>query len=216
LLNTRKIAFSKRQKRKYNYARVLRGGFMFVAEKQIEEKLYTYQDYLDTDEDYRAEIIDGALYVMSPPSRYHQGILGNLYVKLATFLEGKPVKVYPAPFGVRLFPKSDLSDDTYFEPDITVICDPAKLDDRGCNGTPDMIIEIMSPSNRQNDMLVKFRKYLQAGVREYWIVDPEEKTVHACVLDRSQYLVSVYDETQTLPVTVLPGCVVALKPVFTE
>jgi Uma2 family endonuclease len=193
-----------------------RGGSMSVAEKPADEKQYTYRDYLDTDDDYRAEIIDGALYVMSPPSRYHQGILVNLLVKLTTFLEGKPVKVYPAPFGVRLFPKDDLSDNTYFEPDITVICDLAKLDDRGCNGAPDMIIEIMSPSNRQNDMLVKFRKYLQAGVREYWIVDPDEKTVHACVLDRDQYRVSVYDETQTLPVTVLPGCAVELKPVFAD
>jgi Uma2 family endonuclease len=187
-----------------------------AAEKKPDEKHYTYRDYLDTGEDYRAEIIDGALYAMSPPSRYHQGILGNLFVKIALFLEGKPCRVYPAPFGVRLFPKSDLSDDTYFEPDITVVCDPAKLDDRGCNGAPDMIIEIMSPSNRQNDMLVKFRKYLQAGVREYWIVDAEEKTVHACVLDSNQYRVSVYDETQTVPVTVLPGCAIGLKPVFAD
>jgi Uma2 family endonuclease len=97
---------------------------------------------------------------------------------------------------------------------VTVICDPSKLDDRGCSGAPDMIIEIMSPSNRQNDMLVKFRKYLQAGVREYWIVDTEEKTVHVCILDNSQYRVSVYDKTQTVPVTVLPGCAIELNPVF--
>jgi Uma2 family endonuclease len=187
---------------------------MSLAEKKPDEKYYTYRDYLDTDEDYRAEIVDGVVYAMSPPSRYHQGILGNLFVKLSLLLEGKTCKVYPAPFGVRLFPKDDLSDDTYFEPDITVICDLSKLDDRGCNGAPDMIVEIMSPSNRQNDMLVKFRKYLQAGVREYWIIDTEEKTVHVCVLDDNQYRVSVYDETQTAPVTVLPGFSIELKPVF--
>jgi Uma2 family endonuclease len=180
------------------------------------EDHYTYKDYLTTDEDYRAEIVDGQLYVMSPPSRYHQGIDRNLLVKLALFMEGKPYKVYPAPFGVRLFPKDDLSDDTYFEPDITVICDLSKLDERGCNGAPDMIIEIMSPSNRQNDMLVKFRKYLQAGVREYWIVDTEEKTVHVCILDDGQYRVSVYDENQTVPLTVLPGCSIELKSVFAD
>jgi Uma2 family endonuclease len=189
---------------------------MFVAEKKPDEKYYTYRDYLDTDDDYRAEIIDGALYVASPPSRYHQDISRNLLIKIAGFLKGKPGRVYAAPFGVRLFPKSDLSDDTYVEPDITVVCDPSKLDDRGCNGAPDMIIEIMSPSNRQNDMLVKFRKYLQAGVREYWIVDTEEKTVHACVLDNKEYRVSVYDETQTVPAAVLPGCAVELKSVFAE
>ncbi|MDR2607515.1 MAG: Uma2 family endonuclease [Treponema sp.] len=187
---------------------------MSLAEKEYDEKYYTYRDYLETDEDYRAEIIDGVVYAMSPPSRYHQDISRNLMIKIANFLEGKPCRVYAAPFGVRLFPKSDLSDDTYFEPDITVVCNPSKLDDRGCNGAPDMIIEIMSPSNRQNDMLVKFRKYLQAGVREYWIVDTEEKTVHVCILDNNQYRVSVYDETQTAPVSVLPGCSIELKPVF--
>jgi Uma2 family endonuclease len=189
---------------------------MSLAEKMPEEKHYTYRDYLAWGEDYRAEIIDGQVYAMSPPLRLHQDVLGKLFVKIALFLEGKPCRVYPAPFGVRLFPKSDLSDDTVFEPDISVICDGSKLDDRGCNGPPDMIIEILSPSNPQNDMLVKFRKYLEAGVREYWIVDPQEKTVHACILDGRQYRVSVYDETQTAPVSVLPGCAIELKPVFTD
>ncbi|MDR1587042.1 MAG: Uma2 family endonuclease [Treponema sp.] len=189
---------------------------MTAVVKEQRDVRFTYGDYLETDEDCRAEIIDGQLYVMSPPSRYHQSILGKLFVKIALFLEGKPYRVYPAPFGVRLFPKNDLSDDTYFEPDITVVCDLSKLDDRGCNGPPDMIIEIMSSSNRQNDMLVKFRKYLQAGVREYWIVDPDEKTVHACILDDNRYRVSVYDETQTAPVSVLPGCAVVLKDIFKD
>jgi Uma2 family endonuclease len=79
-----------------------------------------------------------------------------------------------------------------------------------------MIIEILSPSNPQHDMLVKFRKYLQAGVREYWIVDPDAKTVHACILEDNQYRVSVYDETQTVAVSVLPGCVIKLKSVFED
>jgi Uma2 family endonuclease len=116
---------------------------MSEAAEIQEESCYTYNDYLKTDEDYRAEIVDGHLYVSTPPSRYHQGIGRNLLVKIALFLEGKPGKVYPAPFGVRPFPKTDLSDDIYFEPDITVICDTSKLDDRGCNGAPDMIIEIL-------------------------------------------------------------------------
>ncbi|MDR1635998.1 MAG: Uma2 family endonuclease [Treponema sp.] len=189
---------------------------MSEAAERWEETYYTYKDYLETDEDYRAEIVDGQLYVMTPPSRYHQGIGRNLLVKLALFLEGKPAKVYPAPFGVRLFPKDDFSDDTYFEPDITVICDPSKLDDRGCKGPPDMIVEILSPSNPQNDTLVKFRKYLQAHVREYWIVDPGEKTVHACILDNNQYRVSVYNESQTAPVSVLPGCAIELKALFAD
>jgi Uma2 family endonuclease len=189
---------------------------MSEAMERWKESPYAYRDYLETADDYRAEIIDGRHCVMSPPSRYHQGVLGSLFVKLALFVEGKPYKVYPAPFGVRLFPKTDLSDDTYFEPDITVICDLSKLDERGCNGAPDMIVEIMSPSNRQNDMLVKFRKYLQAGVREYWIVDTEEKAVHVCILGDQQYRVSVYNETQTVPVSVLPGCFIELRSVFSD
>jgi Uma2 family endonuclease len=189
---------------------------MSEAMEPWEESHYTYKDYLETEDGYRAEIIDGRLYAADPPSRYHQGIGRNLLLKIGNFLEGKPYKVYPAPFGVRLFPKSDLSDDTYFEPDITVVCDLSKLDDRGCNGAPDMIIEVMSPPNRQNDMLIKFRKYLQAGVREYWIVDTEEKAVHVCLLDGKQYRVSVYDESQSVAVSVLPGCSIELKSVFID
>ncbi|MDR2135815.1 MAG: Uma2 family endonuclease [Treponema sp.] len=184
--------------------------------EEWKESGYTYRDYLATDDDYRAEIVDGRLYVTDPPSRYHQEIDRNLLLQIGNFLVGKPYKVYTAPFGVRLFPKSDLSDDTYFEPDITVVCDLSKLDDRGCNGAPDMIAEIMSPSHRQNDMLVKFRKYLRAGVREYWIVDPEEKVVYVCVLDNGDYRVTVCDETQAVPVSVLPGCTVDLKAVFAD
>jgi Uma2 family endonuclease len=194
----------------------IEGGVMSEAAEIQEESCYTYKDYLKTDEGYRAEIVDGSLYVATPPTRYHQGIGRNLLVKLALFLEGKPYKVYPAPFGVRPFPKKDLSDDTYFEPDITVICDTSKLDARGCTGAPEMIVEILSPSNPQHDMLVKFRKYLQAGVQEYWIVDPDAKTVHVCLLEDNQYRVSVYNETQTVAVSVLPGCVIELKSVFED
>jgi Uma2 family endonuclease len=189
---------------------------MSEAAETQEESCYTYKDYLKTDEGYRAEIVDGHLYAATPPSRYHQGIGRNLLVKLAASLNGTPYKVYAAPFGVRLFPKSDLSDRTYFEPDITVICDTSKLDDRGCTGAPEMIIEILSPSNPQHDMLVKFRKYLQAGVREYWIVDPDAKTVHVCVLVDGQYRVSIYEETRSAPVSVLPGCVISLKDIFAD
>ncbi|MDR1931698.1 MAG: Uma2 family endonuclease, partial [Spirochaetales bacterium] len=123
------------------------------AAQEKEESHYTYADYLEWGEDVRAEIIDGEVFMMSPPLRAHQGILGNLFFKLAAFLEGKPCEVYPAPFGVRLFPKNDFSDDTVLEPDIVVVCDLSKLDDRGCNGAPDLIIEILSPSNARHDRI---------------------------------------------------------------
>jgi Uma2 family endonuclease len=189
---------------------------MASAVEKLSDSRYTYADYLNWGEDVRSEIIDGKVFMMAPPSRRHQGISGNLFYKLRDFLEGKPCKVYAAPFGVRLFPQEDKSDDTVFEPDIVVVCDASKLDDKGCNGPPDLVIEILSPATAQNDMLVKFRKYLQAGVREYWIVDGEAKTIHACVLQDGRYLTSVYGESQTAPVKVLPGCGIDLQAVFSE
>jgi Uma2 family endonuclease len=175
---------------------------------------YTYADVLEWDEDIRAEIIDGELYMLAAPTRFHQGILMELAGQLRDFLKGKPCKVYPAPFDVRLFPQDDLSDDTVVEPDIVVVCDSSKLDDRGCNGAPDLIIEILSPSTARFDRVLKFRKYLEAGVREYWIVSPEEQTVEAYILDAGRYITKTYDQTDDVPVTVLPGCTIALPPVF--
>jgi Uma2 family endonuclease len=177
-----------------------------------EQPYYTYADYLEWDEGERYEIIDGEAYMMAPPSRFHQEISGNLYYALRSFLEGKTCKAYTAPFSVRLFPAADKSDDTVVEPDIAVVCDSAKLDDRGCNGPPDMVIEILSSSTARYDRIVKFNKYREAGVREYWIVDPEEKVVSAYVLQDGQYTAANYDETA--PVTVLPGCEIDLKTIF--
>jgi Uma2 family endonuclease len=179
-----------------------------------EDQHYTYADMLEWDESLRAEIIDGEVYMMSPPARFHQDISSELHGQLWTFLKGKPCKLYPAPFGVRLFPKEDLSDDTVVEPDIVVVCDHSKLDDRGCNGAPDLVVEILSPSNTQRDRIVKFRKYLAAGVREYWVVDPHQKTVEVHILQAGQYVTTVYDASDEAPVSVLPGCKIKLRDVF--
>jgi Uma2 family endonuclease len=130
------------------------------------------------------------------------------------FLKGKPGKVYPAPFGVRLFPRDDKNDDTFLEPDIVVVCDTSKLDDKGCNGAPDLVVEILSPTTARHDRVVKFRKYLEAGVQEYWIVNPEEKTVQVHILDKDRYVTKTYDETDEVPVTILPDCTIALAPIF--
>jgi Uma2 family endonuclease len=181
-----------------------------------ENPYYTYADYLTWDENERYEIIDGEAYMMSTPNRVHQKISGNFYYALRSFLEGKPREVYAAPFSVRLFPAEDRSDDTVVEPDITVICDPSKLDDRGCNGAPNLIIEILSPSNARHDRIVKFNKYREARVREYWIVDPEERVVSVYVLKDGQYVAVNYDDTAEVPVTALPGCTIDLKTVFAE
>jgi Uma2 family endonuclease len=175
---------------------------------------YTYADMLEWDESIRAEIFDGEVYMMPPPARVHQEISRELLLQFGNFLKGKPCKVYAAPFGVRLFPKDDLSDDTVVEPDIAVICDKSKLDDRGCNGAPDLIIEILSPSNIAHDKIRKFRKYLAAGVREYWIVNPMEQMVDVHRLDGGRYITMLYDAEEEVPVTVLPGCTIKLQDVF--
>jgi Uma2 family endonuclease len=182
----------------------------------LEPGYYTYADYLEWDEDFRAEIIDGELYMMATPSRFHQSISMALSARIYNFLLGKTCKVYVAPFTVRLFPRRDGSDDTVLEPDITVVCDPSKLDKQGCAGAPDMVVEILSPSTARNDKIAKLRKYQKAGVKELWIIDPDAKTLDTYILDRGSYLFSIYDESEKVPVLTLPGLEIDLSEIFAE
>ena len=191
-------------------------GYTYCMATAHEPNFYTYTDLLEIDENVRAELHDGEIVMMAPPLRQHQSILMELSYQIKNFLKGKKCKVYPAPFGVRLFPKKDKSDDTVFEPDITVVCDPEKLDERGCNGAPDLVIEILSQSTASYDRFYKYRKYQTAGVKEYWIVDPDQKYVQACILENSRYVVSMYDHTEKAPITVLDGCEIDLPAVFAE
>jgi Uma2 family endonuclease len=177
-----------------------------------DDRLYTCEEIDSWDDDNRYELIDGELYMMAPPTRIHQKISGELFRQLSNFLLGKPCEVYPAPFGVKL----NKNNKTRVEPDITVVCDKKKLDDAGCNGAPDLIIEILSPSNHRHDRMTKFNKYLQAGVREYWIVDPKEKIVTVNILEKGKYYNKNYDNIDTIPVSVLEGCEIDLKGVFLD
>jgi len=137
-------------------------------------KLPTMQDILALPEDTRAELIDGRIYYQAAPSREHQEILHQLSYEIESYIRSKKgdCKVYPAPFAVFL-----QSDTVYVEPDVAVICDKGKLDNKGCHGAPDWIVEILSPSTVKRDTILKLKLYKSAGVREYWIVDPEEKTI---------------------------------------
>ena len=142
---------------------------------QLQGNHYTAQDYWNLPEGTRAELIDGQLYAMAPPSRLHQELSFSIARKIADYIDSHngDCKVYPAPFAVNL----NADDETYVEPDISVICDKSKLTDKGCNGAPDLIIEIVSPSSRKMDYSTKNTLYSNAGVREYWIVDPvKERT----------------------------------------
>ena len=179
---------------------------------------YTFADCLTWGENERIEIINGEAVMMAPPTRIHQEILMELSRQLANFLEGKKCKVYPAPFAVRLFEKDgDTPEDvdTMVEPDISVVCDHDKLDKHGCKGAPDLVVEILSPSTQRHDRLVKLDLYQRAGVREYWIVDPDSSTVQVFML-KAGYLHphEVYSEKDIAKVNVLDGCFIELAKVF--
>jgi len=178
------------------------------------EKRYTYSDYIQWDDDERWELIDGVPYLMSAPNRRHQEISGNLYTQLRNFLKGKPCKVYYAPFDVRL--NADTFDNTVVQPDIVVVCDSSKLDKRGCNGAPDFILEILSPSTARYDRIIKLEAYRRAGVREYWIVDPDTKTVQVCIYKDGLYFVEGYTDADTVLVRVLDGCKIDLSEIFRD
>ena len=139
-----------------------------------DDRTYTYEDYLTWPEDQRWEIIDGVAYAMTAPNRLHQDISRNLMVEFGNYLRGKQCKVYAAPFDVRLPHKEETENNSssIVKPDITVVCDPNKLDPRGCKGSPDLIIEILSPATASYDVVKKRRLYEQNGIIEYWIVDP--------------------------------------------
>ena len=186
-----------------------------------EKERYTFADVLTWDENERAEIIDGEPVMMAPPpSRAHQEISGELFGQLREYLKGKKCKVYHAPFAVRPFEQGGDSQeevDTIVEPDITIVCDPSKLDDMGCKGAPDMVVEILSPSTRRHDRLTKFNLYQRAGVREYWIVDPADKSVQVFTLTDGLLLPhEVYDRKGVAKVNVLEGCFIELSKVFSE
>jgi Uma2 family endonuclease len=182
-----------------------------------EELWYTYADYKDweLDEGERYEIIHGVAYCMSAPNTRHQGILMELGRQFANFLTDKPCKVYPAPFDVRLFYKEDESDDTVVQPDIVVICDEKKRGEEGCRGAPDLVIEILSPSNTAIEMQRKFELYREAGVREYWLADPENKRLTVYRFQDGKILTDTYGSADAVPVAILPGLDILLAQVFT-
>jgi Uma2 family endonuclease len=186
-----------------------------------EKQRYTFADCLAWDEHERIELIDGKAIPSPPTSTRHQEVLGELAVQLGNFLHGTGIKVYMRPFGVRLFEKEgDRPEDvdTVVEPDISVICDRSKLDERGCKGAPDLIIEILSPSTRRHDRVVKLDLYQRSGVREYWLVNPEDRSVLVMLRDEAGNLRprEDYGAQDTAQVNVLEGCSIDLGEVFAQ
>jgi len=180
---------------------------------------YTYADYLKWQFDESVELIRGKLYRMSPaPKRMHQSASGQLSFLVRQYLRSQACQVYDAPFDVRLPVQNKKKPDqiyTVVQPDISVICDPAKLDDDGCLGAPDWIIEITSPRTAKKDFDEKFHLYEQSGVREYWIVQPKEKAINVYVLKEGEYaLVDIY-ESGEIPCQIFPDLIIAHDRVFT-
>ena len=175
---------------------------------------YTYADYYSWDDSERWELIEGVPYAMSPaPTWKHQLISSNIHGQIWQYLRGKNCSAFSSPIDVRL--NADTDDNNVVQPDIIVVCDKSKLEDsRACIGAPDMVVEVLSPSTEKHDRLTKFKLYLNAGVREYWIVDPESKMVQVNILNSGKYTISAYGETDSIPVHVLDGCIVDLAEVF--
>jgi len=180
-----------------------------------EKTRFTYGDYCTWPEDQRWEIIDGEAYDMTPaPSRYHSLISGELFKQLAVFFEGKPCEVHAAPFDVRL-PLVDEPDeevDTVVQPDLVVVCD----DRKGCRGAPDIAIEILSPSTSSKDAILKRERYQRAGVKQYWLADPESREISILTLDeaRAYRLTGTFGDADTITVAGFPGLVIDMGKVF--
>lgn len=185
-----------------------------------QEKRYTMADAMAWDESEHIELIYGQPHMLATPIRAHQEVLMELSAQLHEYLKGKRCKIYPAPFAVRLFERDgdDPYDvDTLVEPDISVVCDPGKLDKIGCKGAPDLVIEILSPSTMRHDRFTKFNLYQRAGVQEYWIADPSSKSVQVFVLEDGRYTAKDFGGAEdTIAVNVLEGCSIDLSSVFPE
>lgn len=171
----------------------MRGRTEMKEMDEMSGKLYTIRDIEALPEGKRAELIDGRMYEMASPSRVHQRLLGALYRLIANYIEERngSCEVYPAPFAVYI----NNDEYNYVEPDVLVICDEEKLDEKGCHGAPDWAIEIVSPSSVKMDCKIKLFKYRTAGVREYWIVDPAERTVEVHCFSRDEEKTYTFQET---------------------
>jgi Uma2 family endonuclease len=183
-----------------------------------EERRFTYADYREWElkEGERYELIYGEAYAMSAPTTKHQAVSRELSGQLYIYLRGKPCKVFSAPFDVRLFYEEDDSDDTVVQPDIVVICDKNKLGPEGCRGAPDLIIEILSPSNTAIEMERKFGLYREAGVREYWLVNPENNRITAYHFKDGEIFTGIYGNAGTARVFIFPDLNIDLEQVFAE
>ena len=175
-----------------------------------DQQYHTYADYLGWPDDVRYELIDGEAYLMAPPAPTisHQTVAGEIYFQLRLALDGKPCVPLIAPVDVRL-PKADEADeaiDTVVQPDVLVVCDPAKISERGVRGAPDWVVEVLSPGTASHDQINKRRTYERASIAEYWLVHPTDRVLTVYRLENGAYgkpdMQELAGETA---ISVLPG-----------
>ena len=188
--------------------RVLREPWGAYAAKKEE---YTIEDIYALPEGVRAELIDGEIYYMATPTRTHQKIVGEMYLAVAGFVRshGGACEVYIPPYAVYL----NADNSIYLEPDLTVICDPAKSEDKGCVGAPDWVVEVVSPSSKRMDYLLKLFKYRTAGVREYWIINPEKRIVSVYSWNDGHESADMYSFGDEIPSGIYPDLKIRLADV---
>ncbi|MBT0811504.1 Uma2 family endonuclease [Litoribacter ruber] len=181
---------------------------------------YSYADYLNWEMDEMVEIIRGKVFKWTAsPSRIHQKVARDLTTTINTFLKDKSCVMYPAPFDVRLPAKSKKNEDifTVVQPDLCVICDKSKLDDAGCIGAPDLIVEILSPSNNRKELYHKYEAYRESGVKEYWLVHPFEQTLLIYTLKNGAYVPSrLYGKGDIVESSVLKDFQLDLEEFFRD
>jgi len=191
-----------------------------VLSAQKDSNRYTYEEYLTWSEDERWELIEGVAYNIAAPSRRHQEVLGEFFFQIRSYLTDKSCRIYAAPFDVRF---SELGEEigeisNVVQPDISVVCDKSKLDDKGCLGSPDLIIEVISPTSISTDYVKKLALYEKYKVKEYWIVHPIDNTVMVFVLgDDNQYgKPGIFMENSQLKSRVFADFKINLKQAFGE
>ena len=207
-----------------NKSNIVEEPFVMYGTLDLDEsKQYTYADYLTWLDDKRRELINGSIHLMSGPMRRHARITHLASWIIETFVRKRKGKcrIYHAPFDVRLPLHGSKENDKIYDvvqPDICVICDLEKLDDKGCLGAPDFIIEVLSPSTLKYDWNYKFNLYEAAGVREYWIIDPKPKVINVFILqsDGKYDLGTVYESGQKAPVHILEGLEIDLNELFED
>ena len=180
---------------------------------------YTYADYLEWKFEERLELFRGRIYKLAAPNTKHQEVSGNLSNEIFNYLKGQTCRVFVAPYDVRLPVKNRKKDDevnTVVQPDICVVCDKTKIDEKGCCGAPDLVVEILSPGNSRKEVRLKHELYEEAGVKEYWIIQPVEETVCIFLLnDQNKYegarLCSTGDSINS---SVVPGLIIHVADIF--